>query len=149
MKRRESFRAMLGLVLAPAVAPAAAAFIAPKPLSVGFHEAMCTIPFAKLPTNVYIRGPRYKVVMDRIVLPKFKPGAFHLVNVNDFRRDGAMIPYHADTTRILIEAGWVLHDNWVVDGLLGGLPRIFGVDKNMTRIAPKVHEFVIVTRAPA
>ena len=29
-------------------------------------------PFATLPTNVYIRGPRYRVMFDRIVTPRFK-----------------------------------------------------------------------------
>jgi len=33
--------------------------------------AAISIPFATLPTNLYIRGPRYKVSFDRIVTPRF------------------------------------------------------------------------------
>jgi hypothetical protein len=33
--------------------------------------AAISIPFATLPTNVYIRGPRYRVAFDRIVTPRF------------------------------------------------------------------------------
>ena len=30
------------------------------------------IPFARLPLSTYIRGPRYRVMFDRIVTPVFK-----------------------------------------------------------------------------
>ena len=33
--------------------------------------AAISIPFATLPTNLYIRGPRYRVCFDRIVTPRF------------------------------------------------------------------------------
>jgi hypothetical protein len=33
--------------------------------------AAITIPFDRLPTDLYIRGPRYPVQMDRIVTPRF------------------------------------------------------------------------------
>ncbi len=33
--------------------------------------AALSIPFATLPTNFYIRGPRYRVMFDRIVSPRF------------------------------------------------------------------------------
>jgi len=33
--------------------------------------AALSIPFATLPVNVYIRGPRYRVMFDRIVTPRF------------------------------------------------------------------------------
>ena len=33
--------------------------------------AAISIPFATLPTNLYIRGPRYRVMFDRIVTPRF------------------------------------------------------------------------------
>jgi hypothetical protein len=33
--------------------------------------AAISIPFATLPLNVYIRGPRYRVTFDRIVTPRF------------------------------------------------------------------------------
>lgn len=33
--------------------------------------AAISIPFATLPTSVYIRGPRYRVMFDRIVTPRF------------------------------------------------------------------------------
>lgn len=52
MNRRDSFKAMVGLALAPSVATAASTFIAPPP-------AMIPIPFGILPLNQYIKGPRY------------------------------------------------------------------------------------------
>lgn len=84
----------------------------------------------------------------RAWLPKFKPGAWHVVNVNDFRREGRFYPYHADTIALFQRAGWELHDTWIIDGLVGGLTRIFGVDKNAKRTAPKVHEYALVFRRP-
>jgi len=46
-----------------------------KPVKVVDKEpdspASISIPFATLPTNVYIRGPRYRVMFDRIVTPRF------------------------------------------------------------------------------
>ena len=84
----------------------------------------------------------------RAWLPKFKSGAWHVVNVNDFRKDGKYYPYHADTIALFQRAGWVLSDTWIIDGLVGGLPKAFAVDFNMKRIAPKVHEYALVFRKP-
>jgi hypothetical protein len=46
-----------------------------KPVKVVDKEpdspAAISIPFATLPQNLYIRGPRYKVTFDRIVTPRF------------------------------------------------------------------------------
>lgn len=46
-----------------------------KPVKVVDKEpdspAAITIPFATLPVNFYIRGPRYRVMFDRIVTPRF------------------------------------------------------------------------------
>jgi len=76
--------------------------------------------------------------------PKFKQGATVVVNVNDFRRDGAFSPYHADTIRLMQDIGYELHDLWVIDGLVGGISRAFAVERNLTAIAPKVHEYLLV-----
>lgn len=84
----------------------------------------------------------------RAWLPKFKPGAYHAVNVNDFRRGGRFYSYHTHTIQIAENAGWVLHDTWIIDGLVGGLPKAFAVDFNLKKIAPKVHEYVLVFKAP-
>lgn len=46
-----------------------------KPVKIVDKEAdspaAMSIPFATLPQNVYIRGPRYRVMFDRIVTPRF------------------------------------------------------------------------------
>lgn len=46
-----------------------------KPVKVVDKEpdspAAISIPFATLPINVYIRGPRYRVMFDRVVTPRF------------------------------------------------------------------------------
>ena len=81
-------------------------------------------------------------------LPKFKSGAYIAVNVNDIRRESTFIPYHADVIRLLSQAGYRLRDTWIVEGLISGLPRAFGVSFNMQRIAPKVHEYVLIAQAP-
>lgn len=81
-------------------------------------------------------------------LPKFKPGAWHIVNVNDFRKGGKFIPYHADLISTFCAAGWELHDTWIIDGLVGGLPRAFAVSSNNRRLAPKVHEYALVFVKP-
>lgn len=84
----------------------------------------------------------------RAWLPKFKPGAWMVVNTNDIRRDKEFLPYHSDTTSALREAGWLLHDTWIVEGLISGLPKIFAVQHNSRRTAPKIHEYLIVARCP-
>lgn len=81
-------------------------------------------------------------------LAKFKQGAYYVVNVNDFKMDGHFIPYHSDTIVLHRQAGWVLTDTWIIDGLVGGIQRAFAVRSNMSRIAPKVHEYALVFRKP-
>jgi hypothetical protein len=81
-------------------------------------------------------------------LPKFKSGAYHVVNVNDFRKDGRFYDYHGDTIALFKRAGWLHHDTWIVEGLVGGMARAFAVDFNLKRIAPKFHEYALVFRAP-
>jgi hypothetical protein len=84
----------------------------------------------------------------RAWLPKFKAGATHVVNVNDFRKGGRFYAYHADTITLFRRAGWELIDTWIIEGLVGGLPKAFAVDFNLKRIAPKVHEYALVFRKP-
>lgn len=84
----------------------------------------------------------------RAWLPKFKPGGWHVVNVNDFRKGGEFVPYHADTISLFCRAGWKLRDTWIIHGLVGGLPKAFAVKWNMERIAPKVHEYALVFQCP-
>lgn len=77
-------------------------------------------------------------------LPKFKVGAWHVVNVNDFRKGGKFYPYHADVISLYRQAGWTLCDTWIISGTIGGIARGFAVDFNLKRIAPKVHEYGLV-----
>ena len=81
-------------------------------------------------------------------LPKFKSGAYNVININDFRRNKRFYAYHVDLINIAIKAGWILHDIWIIDGLIGGLPKAFAVDFNIKKIAPKIHEYAIVLRKP-
>jgi DNA modification methylase len=85
----------------------------------------------------------------RAWLPKFRTGAYFVVNVNDFRRDRRFYPYHADLISRFEAAGWALTDLWIIQGLVGGMPRAFAVSFNVKRHAPKVHEYAIVFRKPA
>jgi hypothetical protein len=96
----------------------------------------------------------------RAWLPKHKPGAYHIVNVNDFRKDGRFYPFHSDVTRIWVEAGWVAHDIWILapsvagagaKGGSGGMSfagRLFAVARAERKLAPKVHEYAMVFRSP-
>lgn len=79
--------------------------------------------------------------------PKFRPGAYVVINVNDLRRHGEFIPYHADTITAMRAAGYRVQDIWIIEGLIAGLPRAFAVSKNLARIAPKVHEYGLVFQA--
>lgn len=81
-------------------------------------------------------------------LPKFKRGAYQIVNVNDFRKHGKFYAYHADTIALFERAGWLLTDIWIVNGLVGGISKAFAVDFNSQRIAPKVHEYCLCFRKP-
>lgn len=79
--------------------------------------------------------------------PKFKAGAWVVVNVNDFRREGKFYSYHTDTIALYGRAGYTLHDTWIIEGLVGGMNRLFAVDFNLKRIAPKNHEYLLVFKA--
>jgi DNA modification methylase len=103
---------------------------------------------AQLGNNDYDGFLEAMVAVYQAWLQKFKPGAWHVVNVNDFRRKGIFYPYHADTIAALRAAGWSIHDVWIIEGLVGGISRIFAVNKNASKIAPKIHEYAIVAKAP-
>jgi DNA modification methylase len=81
-------------------------------------------------------------------LPKFKSCSWHVVNVGDIRRDGRFYSYHSDLIHVYTKAGWLLHDTWIIDGVVSGLSNIFAVDFNMKRLAPRVHEYILVFRKP-
>lgn len=80
--------------------------------------------------------------------PKFKSGATYILNVNDFRKNGRFYPYHSHVIDLYERAGWETTDVWIVEGLVGGLPKAFAVDFNMKRIAPKVHEYALIFTKP-
>lgn len=58
--RRDLFRKLIG-----------AAGVACLPVPAIAAETGLAIPFKTLPTNMYIRGPRYRVMFTRIVVPRF------------------------------------------------------------------------------
>lgn len=98
-------------------------------------------------------GKTYEEFLDgmeavaRAWLPKFKDGAWHVVNINDFRKGGRFYPYHIDLCYRYQKAGWTLHDLWIIDGLVGGLSKSFAVSFNDKKRAPKTHEYALVFRA--
>lgn len=79
-------------------------------------------------------------------LPKFKPSAYHIVNVGDFTRQGKFYCYQADTIAVFKAAGWKLHDVWVLDQIVAGSNRIFAVSSCLKKRAPRVHEYALVFR---
>lgn len=78
---------------------------------------------------------------------KMKPGGVAVINVNDFRRNGRFYSYHSDTIRLFQAAGWTMSDCWIIEGLIGSLPRAFAPKLVESKIAPKVHEFALVFTA--
>jgi len=97
-------------------------------------------------------GKSYREFLDGIRnvasewLAKFKKGAYFVVNINDFRKDGKFYMYHAHLAHEFEYAGWTMHDIWIIEGLVGGLPKVFAASGNKNRIAPKVHEYALVFR---
>jgi DNA modification methylase len=80
--------------------------------------------------------------------PKLRDGATVVLNVNDFRRSGTFYPYHTDLTVALQHTLlYRLTDTWIVSGVLGQLPRAFAVQHNTRRVAPKIHEYLLVFEA--
>jgi hypothetical protein len=61
MKRRSFFK-----TIAAAAAAVAIPGSVPRPVS---HPAAISIPFKTIPINMYIKGPRYKVMTSRAVTP--------------------------------------------------------------------------------
>lgn len=84
----------------------------------------------------------------RAWLPKFKPGAFAVFNINDFRKDGRFYPYHSDLMTAFVRGGWEVWDTWIVAGLVTGLSRVYAGERISRKYAPKVHEYAVVFRAP-
>lgn len=76
----------------------------------------------------------------------FRPGGVAIINVNDFRKEGRFYAYHADTIALFARAGWTIADVWIISGLVGQLPRIYALQKNLLRTAPRVHEYALVFR---
>lgn len=81
-------------------------------------------------------------------LPKFKPGAWHVVNVGDFRKGGVFHAYHCDVITAFERAGWLLHDIWIIEGLVGGMSRVFAAEWAGRKMAPRVHEYALTFQAP-
>jgi hypothetical protein len=81
--------------------------------------------------------------------PKFRNDATIVLNVNDFRKDGLFVAYHADLIPVMRKAGYYLHDIWIISGLVGGMPKAFAVSFNEQQIAPKVHEYALVFKKRA
>lgn len=100
------------------------------------------------------KGKSYKEFLDGLQdvahawVPKFKRDCWHVVNVNDFRKDGRFYSYHSDVIARYALAGWELYDTWIINGVISGRPQAFAVKYNMERRAPKVHEYALVFRLP-
>jgi hypothetical protein len=112
-----------------------------KPVKVVDKEpdspAAISIPFATLPMNLYIRGPRYLVMLDRIVTPRFTKDTDELrswiMDIRQVLSDNAIKDMLAeeDTKFItafraaLVSQGWIVPTSGVPQWqkLVGGLTR--------------------------
>lgn len=68
--------------------------------------------------------------------------------MNDFRKDGRFYPYHSDLSVAFARAGWEPFDVWIVEGLVGGISKVYAGERISRRYAPKAHEYVMIFRAP-
>jgi DNA modification methylase len=81
----------------------------------------------------------------RAVYKSLKYGAFVAWFVNDFRREGAFVPYHADSMALLQSVGFALWDILIVN--LGWTMRAGFTNQIVeTKILPKIHEYGIIAR---
>lgn len=82
----------------------------------------------------------------RAMYKQAKNGAVIIININDFRKEGKFYSYHADTITCLENAGFIMHDIGILDGIVSGLAKVFAVSFNKKRILPKIHEYIIVAK---
>jgi len=71
------------------------------------------------------------------------PGKFCVWVVNDFRRDGRLIPYHADVIKMFLDIpGVVLHDLAIYK--TGTLGKVYVRRNERSRTTAKAHEYILV-----
>jgi len=94
--------------------------------------------------------PQFLAGMKRLISECFrvlKPGKFCLININDFRKDGAFYDYHVDIMKIMTEIGFIRWDTIIVNWpSCIGQAFITRLDAN--KIMAKKHEYVVVGRKP-
>lgn len=95
--------------------------------------------------------PEFLAELEEIVRawrPKYRPGAYVVWNVNDFRLDGRLVAFHADVIRIFESSGYDLDAIWILAGLTGAFAKTFGMSFVERKLPPKVHEYALVFRVP-
>jgi hypothetical protein len=111
--------------------------------------AAISIPFATLPTNLYIRGPRYRVMFDRIVTPRFTKDVDELrtwvMDIRQILSDNAIKDMLAEEDNKFITAvnTALIAANTVVPW--SGIPQWETVDGGITR-ETVLDAFKIMTR---
>jgi hypothetical protein len=114
--------------------------------------AAISIPFATLPTNLYIRGPRYRVMFDRIVTPRFTKDVDELrtwvMDIRQILSDNAIKDMLAEEDNKFIMAvnAALIAANTVVPW--SGIPQWETVDGGITR-ETVLDAFKIMTRTDA
>ena len=79
------------------------------------------------------------------VFMALKEGGFFVVESNDLRRDGHLIPFHADILRILLGAGFILHDMVICD-FTRGYRSNYPVELEAHKHVSKEHSYFAVVR---
>lgn len=76
-----------------------------------------------------------------------KPGRFAVWCVNDFRLDGQFYDYHGDVIELMSEAGFVLHDEAIID-LVSSIAAAFANQALERKLLPKRHEYALIFQKP-
>ncbi len=71
-----------------------------------------------------------------------KSKKYFVININDFRVQGKLVPYHADIIYLGTKAGFTLHDIIIVE--VGNFTQAFKKRNRENRITAKTHEYLIV-----
>lgn len=127
-----------------------------KPVKVVDKEpdspAAISIPFANLPINVYIRGPRYRVLFDRIVTPRFTKDIDELrtwvMDIRQVLSDNAIKDMLAEEdSKFLAAVNAALIGKDVIVPT-SGVPQFVGISGGITRDTMQ-DAFKIMPRTPS
>lgn len=92
--------------------------------------------------NEFLGGIERVLIECRRVL---KPKKYCIFNINDFRKDGMLYPYHSHMIDMMLKVGFFLHDIIIVKWA-SAIGACFASQIEERKIVAKSHEYLIVGR---